>query len=145
MKTCSVGFIRAAAVFAACLSISPLSSADDQGPLKVFSVSESDFEEAHFNGPSLIAPKMNVPGMTGGIARFEKGSHKVSNWTHWYGEVVYVTRGSGDITASLPPFAQSKTYRVKVGDFLYIPVSARISFEGTSQEPFEFFYAIPTD
>lgn len=145
MKTCSVGFIRAVAVFIACLSISSLSSADDQGPLKVFSVSESDFEDMDSNGPVMVAPMMSIPGMTGGIARLEKGRHKVSNWTHWYGEVVYVTRGSGNITASLPPFAESKTYHLNVGDFFYIPVSTRVSFEATSQEPFEFFFAIPAD
>ena len=95
--------------------------------------------------PVMVAPMMSVPGMTGGIARLEKGRHKVSNWTHWYGEVVYVTQGTGNLTASVPPFVDSKTYHLNVGDFFYIPVSTRVSFEATSQEPFEFFFAIPAD
>lgn len=145
MKNFLISFLSGVAVFFACLSISSLASADDQGPLKVFSVRESDFEDMDSNGPVMVAPMMSVPGMAGGIARLEKGRHKVSNWTHWYGEVVYVTRGSGNITASLPPFAESKTYHLNVGDFFYIPVSTRVSFEATSQEPFEFFFAIPAD
>ena len=40
----------------------------------------------------MVAPIMIIPGMTGGIARLEKGRHKASNWTHWYDEVVYVTQ-----------------------------------------------------
>ena len=145
MKTFWIKFLSGVAVVAACLSISSWVSADDQGPVKVFSVSESDFEDMDSNGPVMVAPMMSVPGITGGIARLEKGRHKVSNWTHWYGEVVYVTRGSGNLTASLPPFAESKTYHLSVGDFFYIPVSTQVSFEATSQEPFEFFFAIPGD
>jgi len=145
MKTFWIKFLSGVAVVAACLSISSWVSADDQGPVKVFSVSESDFEDMDSNGPVMVAPMMSVPGMTGGIARLEKGRHKVSNWTHWYGEVVYVTQGTGNLTASVPPFVDSKTYHLNVGDFFYIPVSTRVSFEATSQEPFEFFFAIPAD
>jgi len=145
MKTFWIKFLSGVAVVAACLSISSWVSADDQGPVKVFSVSESDFEDMDSNGPVMVAPMMSVPGMTSGIARLEKGRHKVSNWTHWYGEVVYVTQGTGNLTASVPPFVDSKTYHLNVGDFFYIPVSTRVSFEATSQEPFEFFFAIPAD
>ena len=145
MKTFWIKFLSGVAVVAACLSISSWVSADDKGPVKVFSVSESDFEDMDSNGPVMVAPIMSIPGMTGGIARLEKGRHKVSNWTHWYDEVVYVTRGTGNLTASVPPFVDSKTYHLNVGDFFYIPVSTRVSFEATSQEPFEFFFAIPAD
>ena len=48
-------------------------NADDHGPLKVFSTSESDFEEMDSSGPVMVAPIMIIPGMTGGIARLEKG------------------------------------------------------------------------
>ena len=91
MKTFWIKFLSGVVVVAACLSISSV-SADDQGPVKVFSVSESDFEEMDSNGPAMVAPIMIIPGMTGGIARLEKGRHKASNWTHWYDEVVYVTQ-----------------------------------------------------
>ena len=145
MKNFLIRFLSGVVVFPACLSISSLSNADDHGPLKVFSTSESDFEEMDSNGPVMVAPMMSIPGMTGGIARLEKGRHKVSNWTHWYGEAVYVTQGTGNLTASVPPFVDSKTYHLNVGDFFYIPVSTRVSFEATSQEPFEFFFALPAD
>lgn len=145
MKNFLISFLSGVAVFSACLSISSLANADDHGPLKVFSTTEGDFEEMDSNGPVMVAPIMSVSGMTGGMARLEKGRHKVSNWTHWYGEVVYVTQGTGNLTASVPPFVDSKTYHLNVGDFFYIPVSTRVSFEATSQEPFEFFFAIPTD
>lgn len=145
MKNFLISFLSGVAVFSACLSISSLANADDHGPLKVFSTTENDFKEMDSNGPVMVAPIMSVSGMTGGMARLEKGRHKVSNWTHWYGEVVYVTKGTGNLTASVPPFVDSKTYHLNVGDFFYIPVSTRVSFEATSEEPFEFFFGIPTD
>ena len=145
MKNFLMSFLSGVAVFSACLSISSLANADDHGPLKVFSTTESDFEEMDSNGSVMVAPIMSVSGMTGGMARLEKGRHKVSNWTHWYGEVVYVTQGTGNLTVSRPPFVDSKTYHLNVGDFFYIPVSTRVSFEATSEEPFEFFFAIPAD
>lgn len=127
MKNFLIRFLSGVAVFSACLSISSLSNADDHGPLTVFSTSESDFEEMDSNGPVMVPPIMSIPGMTGGIARLKKGRHEASNWTHWYGEVVYVTQRAGNLTASVAPFIDSKTYHLNVGDFFYIPVSTRFN------------------
>ena len=127
MKNFLIRFLSGVAVFSARLSISSLLNADDHGPLTVFSTSESDFEEMDSNGPVMVAPIMSIPGMTGGIARLKKGRHEASNWTHWYGEVVYVTQRAGNLTASVSPFVDSKTYHLNVGDFFYIPVSTRFN------------------
>jgi oxalate decarboxylase/phosphoglucose isomerase-like protein (cupin superfamily) len=85
-----------------------------------------------------------MPGsLAGGLARFVKGKTKLTNWTYWYDEVVYVVSGKGRVTAAAPPFDSPQTYDVGPGDFFTIVSSTRISFEALTDEPFVFFYAVP--
>ena len=127
MKNFLIRFLSGVAVFSACLSISSLSNAGDHGPLTAFSASESDFEEMDSKATVMVAPITSSPGMTGGIARLKMARHEASNWTHWYGEVVYVTQRVGNLTASVAPGVDLKTYHLNVGDFFYMPVSTRFN------------------
>jgi len=129
------------------LSLSGLASADSsESPLHIFSVGEKDFRMFESpNGKFPVAAPMDVPGMSGGIARLVKGENELKDWTYWYPEVVYVTRGKGRVTGAAPPFNAPKIYDVSSGDFFFIPAGIRIGFEVLSDEPFEFFFAKPTD
>ena len=133
---------------AVAFALSPGDSAwadSHESTVKIFSVKAGDFEEiVTAFGSAAIAAPMAVPGMSGGIARLEKGKHGSDGWTHWYGEVVYIISGRARFTTTEAPlFTSSKTQDVGAGDFFFIPLSTRIGYEVLSDEPFVFFYAIP--
>ena len=116
---------------------------ESAGPLQVFSVGDADFTDQNSNGPYLGATPMQLAGMTGGVVRFEKGKHRIDIWPYWYPEVIYVLGGEGRTTAAAPPFTEPHNYDVGPGDCLFVQVSTLVSFEPLSDEPFEFFFAIP--
>ncbi len=134
-----------ALAIACALSLGDTARADShEGPLKIFSAMEKDFTTLETpDGNANVAGIMAVPGMGGGIARFEKGKTKLANWTYWYPEVVYVISGRGRVSAAAPPFTSPQNYDVSAGDFFFIAPSTRIGFEALSDDPFLFFYAVP--
>ena len=137
LVACFVGF------FALCLG-GPAHAESGTPILQILSVEEESFgtfESPH--GTSKMAP-LALPGwMGGGMQRFEKGKYALKDWTYWYHEVMYVVRGRGRITASLPPYTASESYDVGSGDIFVVAPSTRISIEALSEEVFEVFYAVP--
>ena len=121
----------------------PAQADSDEPILKIFKPTDKDFSlyEQSDGAIHLAAPL--EPPFVGGLARLVKGESKFENWTYWYSEVIYVIRGRGKFTAAAPPFLESETYEVGPGAFFSIPTSTRISIEAVSDEPFEFFYAVP--
>ena len=112
--------------------------------LQVMSVNEESFgtfESPH--GISHSAPLALSGWMGGGIQRFEKDKYVLKDWTYWYQEVVYVIRGRGRITASLPPYTSSESYEVGSGDVFVVAPSTRVSMEALGDDVFEIFYAVP--
>lgn len=121
----------------------PVRADSDEPILTVFTATDEDFtvyEQPY--GNIQLAPPL-APPWAGGIARLVKGENKFENWTYWYTEAIYVIRGRGRFTASAPPFLSAESHEVGPGAFFTIPTSTRISIEALSDEPFEFFYAVP--
>ena len=112
--------------------------------LQILSAEEESFgtfESPH--GVSNSAPMALSGWMGGGIQRFKKGTYALKDWTYWYQEVVYVIRGRGRITASLPPYTESESHDLSSGDVFVVAPSTRISIEALGDEVFEIFYAVP--
>jgi mannose-6-phosphate isomerase-like protein (cupin superfamily) len=112
--------------------------------LEIHSVKDADFQVSKTpHGTANMAP-VALPGwMGGGLQRFEKGKYALKDWTYWYHEVMYVTRGRGRITASLPPYTDSESYDVATGDMFVVAPSTRISIDALGDEVFEVFFAVP--
>lgn len=116
-------------------------AAEQKKPGKVYHFSAKDlkpFETGGGNG--MLVAYIEQPDITAGMVRFEKGKYELKEWPYWYEEVLYVTRGKGKITISPAPQTHPEPHDVVVGDILYVPKGAKVSFEATTEEPFDLFY-----
>src|SRR5438132_1183939 len=106
---------------------------------------EQDLAELELAGGSKVkfAQYIRYPNMAAGFIRLRRGE-EIRDWPYWYEEVVYVTRGSGRITFSPPPFTSSESHEVKAGDLFYIGKANKVTFE-TKDEAFELLYITSPD
>lgn len=106
----------------------------------IHQLKEQDIVEMEVNGGSKIkfAQYISHPNIAAGFIRLGRGD-EILEWPYWYEEVVYVTRGSGKITISPPPFTSGEPHDVKSGDLFYIGKGNKVTFQ-PKDEAFEFLY-----
>ena len=125
-----------------------LAEESEKSLLEVFSITDETFSEMSESdsphGPTNSSAVLPGPGWQGaGVHRFEKGETWLKEWPYWYHEFVYVTRGRGKITVSVPPYTTSESKNVKAGDLFTLAPSMKVSFEALGDDTFEIVWAVP--
>jgi ethanolamine utilization protein EutQ (cupin superfamily) len=113
---------------------------------KMYHFDEKDYSVMKTGGHGSvdIAEYVKTPNMVAGFARWKKGE-ALTKWPYWYEETVHITKGQGRITVSHAPFTSVDTHEVKPGDMLFFAKGSQVTFEATTDQPFELFYVTTPD
>ena len=129
------------------LSAAVPTSADEQGePVNIVSSAGTDPHLfAYDKGTVLLREYILRPNLVAGKSRLEKDKYELNEWPYWYEEILYVSRGKGEITLSTMPFTDPETREIGEGDFIYIAKGMKVSIAATTSEPMELIYIASPD
>lgn len=142
---CARAWIAGAALIVVS-AMAPAFAGEQDEPAYVVSSTGTDLQPFEYDkGTVLIGQYITRPNLVAGKSRLEKDKYELNEWPYWYEEIVYVTRGKGEVTLSMPPFANPRTQVINEGDFIYIAIGMKVSIAATTEEPLELIYIASPD
>jgi len=91
---------------------------------------------------NYIAPEDK--SLNAGFARYDPAD-KLTEWTYWYSELMYIIEGKMRYTIKSPPlFDKEEVKELDSGEMIYITKGTRVTHECISEKPVKMLYvAVP--